>query len=126
MTTNGLEKITTIASATDQNINLTPGGTGMVKTTATFQAGSLQVSTATLSSTTTDADITIQPNGNGQIVLDGVIKLKTQAETCDSTQRGMMMFKAEEVAGIGDRVFVCIKKTDGSFGFMKVDLVAAA
>ena len=42
MTASGLEKITAIASATDTDISLSPGGTGKVKTTATFQAGSLQ------------------------------------------------------------------------------------
>jgi hypothetical protein len=116
--------VTSITSASNTNINLTPGGSGEVRTAATFRAGALQIATATLSSTTSNTDITLQPNGNGEIVLDGVVRMKVNAASCSSSTRGILMFQEEVSAGDGDKVLVCIKKTDGNFGFMRMNLVA--
>ena len=80
----------------------------------------MQIATATLSSTTTDTDISIQPNGNGEIVLDGIVRVKPIAVTCSSTQRGVLKFEEEVVPSTGDKLFVCVKTAAGLFQFKEV------
>merc|ERR1712196_124059 len=97
---------------TNQNINISPGGSGVVQVNSDLKAGTLQISSNTLSSTTTNTNIVLQPNGNGEIELDGIPRIKYKAASCDSTKRGVLMFQEETVSGAGDQLLVCVKKTD--------------
>ena len=96
----------------------------MVQVNSDLKAGTLQISSNTLSSTSTDTNIVLQPNGDGEIELDGPMRLKPKSFSCDSTKRGMMRFIEQVSSGTGDFLYICILKTDGNYGFMKVDLVA--
>ena len=120
-----LEGVTSVESEAGQHISLLPGSGGAVKlgAGAALQAGQLHMQDNVLSSlpssSGSDADLKLEAAGGGKLVMDGKLQLRTHSFACDNSHRGTFLFQQEIVSG-GDHLYICMKKSDGTFGYVQV------
>jgi hypothetical protein len=112
-----ISKVGTVSSDANQNINISPGGTGECIVSSSFTASNVKISGATIKSTSSNQDITIQPDGTGSIVMARPVQLQTSYVACAEAKRGTFYFQAQ-IAG-GDILYICMLKADGTYGYVQ-------
>jgi hypothetical protein len=121
----GISKVTNLASETDVDIRLVPGGTGKVEinSAATLLVGSLEVSATTITTQSNNQDITLQPQGTGKIVAANSLQLQpTGYVACAEATRGMFFYSV--TSSDTDELAICMKKTDGT-GYQYVQVAVS-
>ena len=78
------------------------------------------MTTSGLTTTATNGDLSIDPNGDGKTVVTGLFKLTpgTLSTTCDSSSRGSLVFVTNAEGGIeDDALYLCARKSsDQNYG----------
>jgi hypothetical protein len=114
-----LSDVTSISSASGQDILISPGGSSIVHVSTALRVADISLESNTVATTVSNQDLNISPSGSGKILMNGNVQLTTHASSCSSTTRGMFFFQEEVVSG-GDVLYICMKKSSGGYGFVQV------
>ena len=90
------------------------GATTIEASTSIGIANGVKMTTAGLTTTATDGDLSIDPNGDGKTVVTGLFKLTpgSLASTCDSGSRGSLIFVTNAEGGAeDDALYLCARKS---------------
>ena len=80
-------------------------------------SGDIRITSTTISSTSTNANIVLDADGTGEIVMNDNIRLTSKSFTCDSSKRGLMYFEEDATT---DKVYVCML-SGGSYTLVQLN-----